>query len=95
MCECRAFQVTLAPMCASKRERASSRRRHKNLPRISTGPGRLAEPLEILLGNRSLTWLVVALGTLTIAEWGYVTALAVDAFRREGNCTRSVDQTLC
>jgi CRP-like cAMP-binding protein len=37
-----------------------------------------------LLGNRSLTWLVVAFGTLTIAEWGYVTALAVDAFREEG-----------
>jgi CRP-like cAMP-binding protein/predicted MFS family arabinose efflux permease len=44
----------------------------------------VAEPLQILLGNRSLTWLVVAFGALTIAEWGYVTALAVDAFRQEG-----------
>jgi CRP-like cAMP-binding protein len=52
--------------------------------RIAGGPARLAEPLQILRGNRSLTWLVVAFGALTVAEWGYVTALAVDALRRDG-----------
>jgi CRP-like cAMP-binding protein len=36
------------------------------------------------LGNRALTWLVVAFAILTVAEWGYVTALAVDAFRLHG-----------
>jgi CRP-like cAMP-binding protein len=46
--------------------------------------GRLVGPLRILLGNRSLTWLVVAFAGLTIAEWAYVTALAVDAFRLHG-----------
>ena len=71
-------------MCASEREEASARWPHRGFRRISAGPGRLAEPLQILLGNRSLTWLVVAFGTLTIAEWGYVTALAVDAFRQDG-----------
>ena len=71
-------------MCATESERVSDRRRHAGLSRFSTGPGRLAEPLQILLGNRSLTWLVVAFGALTIGEWGYVTALAVDAFRQEG-----------
>jgi CRP-like cAMP-binding protein len=78
------FWVTLAEMCASERERTSTRGRHDNLRGISTGPKKLAEPLQILLGNRSLTWLVVAFGMLTIAEWGYVTALAVDAFRHDG-----------
>jgi CRP-like cAMP-binding protein len=71
-------------MCAIEREKASARWHHRGFRRISAGPGRLAEPLQILLGNRSLTWLVVAFGTLTIAEWGYVTALAVDAFRQDG-----------
>lgn len=52
--------------------------------RLTGGPTRLAEPLQILFGNRSLSWLVVAFGVLTIAEWGYVTALAVDALRHEG-----------
>jgi CRP-like cAMP-binding protein/predicted MFS family arabinose efflux permease len=71
-------------MCARKDETVSTRRHHRGFSRISAGPGRLAEPVQILLGNRSLTWLVVAFGALTIAEWGYVTALAVDAFRLEG-----------
>ncbi|HXP33272.1 MAG TPA: cyclic nucleotide-binding domain-containing protein, partial [Acidimicrobiales bacterium] len=48
------------------------------------GLRRLAEPLRILLGNRSLTWLLAAFAGVTIAEWGYVTALAVDAFRLHG-----------
>ena len=52
--------------------------------KLTGGPARLAEPLGILRGNRSLTWLVVAFGALTVAEWGYVTALAVDALRRDG-----------
>jgi len=50
----------------------------------TAGIGRLVEPLRILLGNRSLAWLVVAFAGLTAAEWGYVTALAVDAFRQHG-----------
>jgi len=48
------------------------------------GRERLTEPFRILLGNRSLTWLLAAFAALTIAEWGYVTALAVDAFRQDG-----------
>jgi CRP-like cAMP-binding protein len=43
-----------------------------------------ASPLRILLGNRSLTWLVIAFAGVTVGEWAYVTALAVDAFRRDG-----------
>jgi CRP-like cAMP-binding protein len=54
------------------------------MTRISTGTGRLAEPLQIMFGNRLLTWLVVAFGALTAAEWAYVTALAIDAFRHQG-----------
>ena len=49
------------------------------------GFGHLVEPLRILLDNRSLTWLVVAFAGITLAEWGYVTALAVDAFRLHGS----------
>ena len=49
------------------------------------GFGRLVEPLRILLDNRSLTWLVLAFAGMTLAEWGYVTALAVDAFRSHGS----------
>ncbi len=47
--------------------------------------GQLVEPLRILLDNRSLTWLMLAFAGLTLAEWGYVTALAVDAFRLHGS----------
>ena len=50
-----------------------------------TGLGRLVEPFRILLDNRSLTWLLGAFGAMTLAEWGYVTALAVDAFRLQGS----------
>jgi hypothetical protein len=38
----------------------------------------------VLAANRSLAWLLVAFGAVTIAEWGYVTALAIDAFRLRG-----------
>jgi hypothetical protein len=51
----------------------------------SIGLGRLGRPLLILFGNRSLTWLIAAFAGLTIAEWGYVTALAVVAFRSHGS----------
>ena len=71
-------------MPASERDRAGSRWRRRDAPQSSTGPGRLVEPLRILLGNRSLTWLVAAFAALTLAEWGYVTALAVDALRQHG-----------
>jgi CRP-like cAMP-binding protein len=49
------------------------------------GLGRLVEPLRILFDNRSLTWLVFGFAAMTLAEWGYVTALAVDAFRTHGS----------
>jgi CRP-like cAMP-binding protein len=52
--------------------------------RVTASPARLAEPLQILLGNRSLMLLVGAFAALTVAEWGYVTALAIDALRRDG-----------
>ena len=45
----------------------------------------LIGPLRTLLGNRPLTRMVVAFAGVTIAEWAYVTALAVDAFRRDGS----------
>ena len=51
----------------------------------SRGFGRLVEPLRILLDNRALTWLVVGFAAMTLAEWGYVTALAVDVFRSHGS----------
>ena len=41
-------------------------------------------PLRILFGNRSMASLVVAFAGVTIAEWGYVTALAVWAYRDHG-----------
>ena len=41
-------------------------------------------PLRILLGNRSMASLVVAFAGVTVAEWGYVTALAVEEYRRHG-----------
>lgn len=41
-------------------------------------------PFAILRHNRSLTCLVGAFAGMNIAEWGYVTALSVDAFRRSG-----------
>jgi CRP-like cAMP-binding protein len=43
-----------------------------------------AAPLRILFGNRSIASLVVAFAGVTIAEWGYVTALAVSAYRDHG-----------
>ena len=49
------------------------------------GLRRIIEPLSILLDNRSLTWLVLAFSSMTLAEWGYVTALTVDAFRLDGS----------
>lgn len=52
--------------------------------RITASPARAAQPLQILLGNRSLVLLVGAFAALTVAEWGYVTALAIDALRRDG-----------
>ena len=45
------------------------------------GPGLL----RVLLGNPSLAWVIAAFAAVTVAEWGYVTALAeVDALRRDG-----------
>jgi hypothetical protein len=41
-------------------------------------------PTRTLLGNSSLSRVVTAFACVTVAEWAYVTALAVDAFRRDG-----------
>jgi CRP-like cAMP-binding protein len=46
--------------------------------------GQLLDPLRVLIANRSLAWLLIAFGAVTVAEWGYVTALAIDAFRLRG-----------
>ena len=51
------------------------------------GPGR---PFRILIANSSLARMVMAFAWTTIAEWGYVTALAVDAFRRDGAIAVSI-----
>ncbi|MGA2529154.1 MAG: cyclic nucleotide-binding domain-containing protein [Acidimicrobiales bacterium] len=56
-----------------------------NTHRPIAGFGRLVEPIRILFDNRALTWLVVGFGAMTLAEWGYVTSLAVDAFRSHGS----------
>ena len=48
------------------------------------GPSKTSNPFTILLRNRSLTRLVGAFACMNVAEWGYVTALSVDAFRRSG-----------
>jgi MFS family permease len=45
---------------------------------------RVAEPVRTLLANRSLARLVGAFGVVVFAEWGYVTALAIAAFRQHG-----------
>ena len=42
------------------------------------------DPIRILIGNRPLFSLVMAFAALTFGEWAYVTALSVDAFRRDG-----------
>jgi CRP-like cAMP-binding protein len=46
---------------------------------------RLVEPFRIVFDNRSLTWLVGGFAAMTLAEWSYVTALAVHAFRLQGS----------
>ncbi len=73
-----------APRQVSDDDTASKKRRHWTLSSHAGALDRLVDPLRILFGNRSLTWLVVAFAALTMAEWGYVTALAVDAFRMHG-----------
>ncbi len=45
---------------------------------------RVLDPVRILAANRSLGRLVLAFCVFTIGEWAYVTALAIDAFRRDG-----------
>ncbi len=73
-----------APRQVSDNGSGGHRRRQGTLSSHGNALDRLVDPLRILFGNRSLTWLVVAFAGLTIAEWGYVTALAVDAFRMHG-----------
>ncbi|MGO9657365.1 MAG: cyclic nucleotide-binding domain-containing protein [Acidimicrobiales bacterium] len=36
------------------------------------------------MGNPSLAWVIAAFAAVTVAEWAYVTALAVDVLRRDG-----------
>ena len=57
---------------------------HRSLFGFSAGIGRLVEPVRILLGSRSLSRLLVAFAAINLAEWAYVTALAIDAFRKSG-----------
>jgi len=57
--------------------------RHGRL-RAALGPGGLTAPFRAIAGNRSLSWLVLAFAAVSVAEWSYVTALAVEAFRADG-----------
>ena len=41
-------------------------------------------PIGIVAANRALAHVVAAFALVTVGEWGYVTALSVDAFRRDG-----------
>lgn len=68
------------------RPAAMGRRFMRREPEPDCHPGRVrrAGRSRILLANRSLTRVVVGFGLVTVAEWGYVTALSVDAFRRAG-----------
>jgi CRP-like cAMP-binding protein len=43
-----------------------------------------ADPVRLLLANRALTRLVAAFSAITMAEWGYVTAMAIHAYRLNG-----------
>jgi len=45
----------------------------------------LRQPLRVVLNNPALASLLAAFGGLTFAEWGYVTALAIHAFRVDGS----------
>jgi len=45
----------------------------------------LRQPLRVVLNNPALATLLAAFGGLTFAEWGYVTALAIYAFRVHGS----------
>lgn len=47
-------------------------------------------PFRIIVQNSSLARLVASFGAINVAEWGYVTALSVDAFRRGGTVGVSV-----
>jgi CRP-like cAMP-binding protein len=76
--------LTAWPCDGSRFRRMSDRWWRAGSRGISLGIGRVVEPIGVLFGNRSLTWMVTAFAALTVAEWGYVTALAVDAFRHDG-----------
>jgi CRP-like cAMP-binding protein len=65
-------------MIADDQQRSRRRTGHE------LGLDQLLDPLRLLLANRSLAWLLVTFGVVTIGEWGYVTALAIDAFRLRG-----------
>lgn len=61
----------------------------RRLPRrAASGPEVGAErsdgPFRTLLGNRTLSLVVGAFAAVMIAEWSYVTALSIDAFRNNG-----------
>lgn len=51
-----------------------------------TGPerGRRSGPFRIVRENPSLVRLIGAFAAVNVAEWGYVTAFSVDAFRHDG-----------
>lgn len=63
----------------------STGRGQTGLLRLRAAADKVVEPFGVLFANRSLTWLVAAFSGFTVAEWGYVTALAVDAYRLHGS----------
>ena len=65
-------------------ETADQQRRPRGSSERDRAFGQLLDPLRVLIANRSLAWLLIAFGAMTIAEWGYVTSLAIDAFRLRG-----------
>lgn len=73
--------IISAPIKVGNGKTADRRRDSSGLDR---GFGQLLDPLRVLTANRALAWLLIAFGAVTIAEWGYVTALAIDAFRLRG-----------
>lgn len=72
-------------MKATAGETGRSRRQPWSRSDQSRRSLRPESPIQTLLANRYLGRLVVAFAFVTIAEWGYVTALSVDAFRKNGS----------
>ena len=52
---------------------------------LAGAPRREGAPIRVLLANPHLFRMVIAFGAVTLAEWGYVTGLSIDAFRKNGS----------